>query len=450
MTDTENPKRKEETEASLTGQYDPSYRTEFVRERIKQKPVSRRKLLQRTLTTVLMAAVFGMVACLTFLLLEPIINNWLNPKEQPQLIILEEETEEVMPEDLYVDDFEMQENVTEETDTEGNEQSIISGTEFYEQFYGEIKQLVADTKKAVVTVATVTSDVDWFDNTYENINRSSGIIVGNNGRDFLILVHDQDYQNAENIEVNFCDGTVANARFVGRDSKVQLAVVAVSVAELSENTMDQISIAKLGSSNNASLKGTPVIAIGNISGYDDSYSLGMISAVGASLNMVDSDYKRITTDIYGSTSATGILVNMKGLVLGMVDQTYADSDTPNLISGIGITELKRVIEKMSNEQPRAFLGIYGADVPDKIVEEQQIPKGVYISAVEIDSPAMKAGLQSGDIICKANAQEIRNYRELIYYLHGCKPEQSVVIKALRQHANGYAEIEITVTLDTIK
>lgn len=455
MAELENPINRSQDENRGTLHGNDSIEAQIIREHIKQKPVSRKKLLRNTLLTAGMAVVFGTVACLTFLLLEPVLNNWLNPKEEPQPIVFEEETEEVRPEDLYVDDEQMHEEATEEILHGANEEfeSMISKISFgmkeYEDLYAEMKTLVSETEKAIVSVDAIMQTVDWSHDPYEDINSASGLIIANNGRDFLILVHDKDYENAEKIEVTFCDGSKAEAVFKERDSVTELAIVTVAAERISEYTMDHIGIAKFGSSNNMNLKGSPIIAIGDLYGNGDGFCMGMVTSTDHSMNLVDSNYKLMTTDIYASSQASGILINTKGMVLGIIDQRKQNSDMKNLLSAIGITELKRVIEKMSNGSPRAYLGIYGADIPEQIRTENAIPEGVYIAGVEMGSPAMNGGLQSGDLLIEVNHQKMNSYRELLVFLHNARLDQSLELVLLRQNQSEYTQMQVTIMLDAI-
>lgn len=448
VVDSNEPKKNE------TGAYDPSSEAVFVRERIKQKPVNKKKLLRRTMITVVMAAVFGMVACLTFLILQPVINGWLNPEEKPIQVVFTEETEEVLPENMYVDDNQMFEEATDQMIAETNEelQSMISnldvqfGIEEYLSLYNDIKKAASENAKMMVTVTGVTSDIDWFNNTYENEKQVYGAIVANNGKSLIILVQNSQFESAESILVTFCDGANVQAELLGVDKTIDLAIIAVPLVEINENTMDQIKLAKLGSSNGIMLKGTPVMAFGNVSGVNDSTQYGMVTSTDNHLNKVDSDYKLLVTDIYGSSSATGILTTYDGIVVGVIDMRYNNSDAPNLISAIGISDLKRMIEKISNGVSRAYLGIYGMDISEELQESQSIPAGIYVNTIDMDSPAMNAGIQSGDIIVNVNDTDITHYRELITILSAASPEQVMRIKLLRQSVDAYAEVALEVTL----
>jgi serine protease Do len=421
--------------------------TDFLRERIKQKPVNKKKLLRRTVTTVVMAVVFGLVACLTFLILEPVISNRINPEEEAQEVQFPEETatEEMKPEDMLVEEQETEQPEQAELEDEQIEELLSQVTfslEDYQTLYSELSKLVEDVNRAIVTVTGVTSDVDWFDNIYENMASASGVIVANNGKSILVLVSESALSGADNIVVTFCDQTQAEAEIVQRDETLGLAILSIPLLSLDEDTMDVIDIATLGSSNANNLLGTPVVALGSPLGTSGSSCYGVITSTGTTIDQVDSAYKLITTDIYGSRSATGVLVNLKGMVIGIIGGDSTGSDMPNLLTAYGISELKKTIEKMSNDQDRAYLGIHGTDVPPEAILEYDIPAGAYIKEIEMDSPAMTAGIQSGDVITKVNGMPITVYNELLNVLYNTSPGDDMTLTLVRQGR----EMNVEVTL----
>ncbi|MCM1267662.1 MAG: S1C family serine protease [Bacteroidales bacterium] len=439
--------------AKEQAQYTPSVQAEFMREKIKQKPVNKKKLLRRTVITAVMAVVFGLVACVTFLILEPVISNRLYPEEEPKEVVFPEETvtEEMKPEDMLVteaDEEEVPEPVDLEMVVDEQIEELLSQVEFgleeYQGVYDELRRLTQDANRAVVTVAGVTSDVDWFNNIYENVASASGVIVANNERALLILVSSDSLSGADSIEVTFCDQNQVEAQIVQKDENTGLAILSVPLSSIAKETMEAISIAQLGSSNTSKLLGMPVAALGSPLGTAGSISYGVVTSTGTVMDMPDAAYKRITTDIYGSRNATGVLINLQGYVIGIIDNMNTSNDMGNLLTAYGITELKRMIEQMSNDRERAYLGVHGADVPKEAIEDAQIdtPAGAYIREIEIDSPAMEAGIQSGDIVVRLGDTEITTYNELLNVLYNAKPEDVLEVTLIRQGHEMRAEVTL--------
>ena len=163
---------------------------------------------------------------------------------------------------------------------------------------------------------------------------------------------------------------------------------------------------------------------------------------------MDSNYKLLTTDIYGSRSASGVLANMRGEVVGILYNGQESDDMQNGLCAIGISELKRTIEKLSNGEKMVYLGIHGAEINSVIYQEYQLPKGAYVTGIDMDSPAMQAGLQSGDIITKVGEEDIVSYAEFVNMLMKAQVGQNLKLTVARQNQGKgeYQEMAVTVTL----
>lgn len=427
--------------------------SDFMKETIKQRPLNRKKLLRRTLITALMAVIFGSIACLTFFLLEPVISNSLYPEEEPDPVVFVEEPEdEILPEDMIVDESQMNQPEPTEAPALVDEQiaQVLSevklGVEDYSSLYKGLADVAKSVQNSMVTVVGVTSDVDWFNNAYENEGMISGVIIADNGRELLVLVVIDLLEEAETLKVTFADGSECEATIKQKDNNTGLAVLAVKKSEVDKDTLKIAIPVSMGSSASSSLVGTPIIAVGQPMGVAGSLCYGFVTSTGSVIHLPDSFYKLVTTDIYGSESATGILVNVKGQMIGMIDPTRQYADVKNLISAIGITELKKMIQSLSNGEEIPYLGIYGSDVSIEARQELGVPVGVYITEIDMDSPAMEAGIQSGDVINYLDDQEISSYAEFINYLIDKDPEQTVTIGFYRQGPDGYTEMQLDVVL----
>ncbi|MDE7358961.1 MAG: S1C family serine protease, partial [Lachnospiraceae bacterium] len=284
----------------------------------------------------------------------------------------------------------------------------------------------------------------WVHKIYENVASAAGVRVANNEKALLILVSAGNIKGADSIEVTFCDQTQVEAELVQKDENTGLAILSVPLTAVSGETMEKIDIAELGSSNTVNMLGMPVVALGSPLGTSGSISYGIVTSTGTVIDLPDAAYKKITTDIYGSRNATGILINLKGMVIGIIDNVNTGNDMSNLLTAFGITELKGTIEQMSNNKERAYLGVHGADVPKEAIEDTQIntPAGTYIREIEIDSPAMEAGIQSGDVVTRVENTEITTYNELLGVLHASKPGDVLTVTLTRQ---GH-EMSVDVTL----
>ncbi len=233
----------------------------FIKEKVKERPINRRKLLRRTVITASMAVIFGLIACFTFLVLEPVFTNWLYPEEEPEPVQLQEEAanEEMLPEDMIL------ETESEEESQPPVQTTVVERVELgisdYQSLYGELSSLAQEVSKSLVTVIGTTSDTDWLNNPYENEGQASGMIVADNGKQLLILTEKEIVDQSERLTVTFCNDIQADAALMQANQVTGLAVISVERSGLTEDTLGSISTAELGNSG-SSLLGTPIIALG--------------------------------------------------------------------------------------------------------------------------------------------------------------------------------------------
>lgn len=441
---------------------EPERQSDFMIEKIKERPLNKRRLARRTLLTVSMALIFGVVACVTFLVLEPVISNRLYPEEEPAPVVFPEDQQEMSPEEMLSD------NLAEAGDTDQPEtapleeeqiQEILSevtlNKDNYKQLYAALADYTAELNHAMVTVTGVTSGVDWFNNVETSQNQASGIIIANNGVELLILADYAPLESAESLEVAFAYLASTNAadytvscEVKAVDSTTDLAILSVALENMPASLLEEdgISLATLGSSNGKSIVGTPVVALGSPMGTSGSVGYGMITSVTSLYEYSDTNYKCVQTDIYGSSSAGGVLFNLQGQVIGILTNQKTSSDLKNIITAYGITELKSRIEKMSNGGALPYLGITGMDVTDEANVDSGVPYGAFVRDVDMDSPSMLAGVRQGDVIVGMGDQTITNYREYISALMECEPGSTVELTLMRAVQDEYREMKITVEI----
>lgn len=442
---------------------------DFMIEKIKARPINRRKLIRRTIITAIMAVIFGTVACVTFLILEPVISNRLYPEEEPQLIVFPEDQDEMSPEDMLAEniptespspDFPMEEPGLEEEQI----QEILEGVDLdvgnYTQLYSALQDLVYNDfytedeykpalSRYMVTIRGVKSNIDWFDDVQESSNQAPGVIVADNGIELLILVDYTSLRAAENLILDLDDGAYRiNAELKGVDVNTGLAIVAVERDELPAAYLENggLAVAPLGSSAASRLVGTPVIALGNPMGVSDSIGYGMITSAGTQLTATDRNYRMLLTDIHGSRNAEGVLFNLQGQVIGIITENNFGSDMEKMINAYGITEIRRIIEKLSNGDTFAYLGITGTDVTKHAHSDLGVPYGAYVTRLEMDSPAMLAGIQVGDVITTMNGNVIQSFGTYCTQLMRLSPGQTVQLTVMRQSQNEYREMQFTIEL----
>lgn len=461
-------KKNPESRKAETGGENGAVDVDFMKEKIKARPVNRKKLFRRTMMTVAFAVLFGVIACVVFLLLEPLISRMTGPSEEAETAVTfpEATTEEMAPEDMIQSDTQIHQQETEEAVSQAISQLDIDKDEIRKEIEASIREdLQADTastdaveaqysslgsvaktlQTSMVTVTGTRSDTDWAGDAYEDSGKTSGVIVADQKDRLLVLADGEEIADAQEIEVTFCDDTSAAARVQARDSVTGLCVLSVEENALSEDTKSAVTTAALGSSARADLLGKPVIAVGSPSGTQGSVAYGIVTNAALSLDITDSALTGIQTDIYGSTQGSGMLADLKGRVIGWIDMDLNRKDTQNLICALGITELKPLIEALSNGSSLAYLGIHGTDVPESVQSGQGVPAGCYVTQVEMDSPAMQAGLQAGDVIQAFGTEKITGKSDLVTALKGAEPGHAAAVTIMRQGTDGYESASLSVT-----
>jgi serine protease Do len=432
-------------------------------EKIKERPLNRKKLIRRTLITALMAVIFGTIACVTFLLLEPIISNKLYPDEEPQPIIFPEDLDEMTPDQMLSDEnLQTAQNGTQIQDSNGeqqNRQDITLTKDNYEQIYkslynyvfsGDYEEEISALNQSIVIIKGINSNIDWFDNVQESSNQTSGVIIADNGRDFLILLDYSKLKNAESLVLDLDNGYYqVDAVLNGYDPYTNLAVVAVKQSDIPTEYMEAggLSVATLGSSNKYDIVGTPVIAMGSPMGSSNSIGYGMISSQSDVLSKVDMKYTLLQTDIYGSQNASGVLFNLKGQVIGVITTSENSSDMKNVITAYGISDLLGRIQKMSNGEKLAYIGITGVNVTPVAHNSLSVPYGVYVTDTDMDSPAMMAGILQGEVIVKIGEKSISSLGDYASALLQLNAGDTVKITLMRPSQNEYREITFSIVVE---
>lgn len=420
----------------------------FIKEKIKQKPVNKKRLCKHGIYTIGLAVLFGVVASFIFTMMCPMMENWLHPKEDPTITFPGDEwATEQEPEETEVPATELPtEDLQQPTETIIEKELELSD---YQMLQNKIYAIGKEANRSVVTVTGVVSDTDWYNNSYESEGQACGIIIGDNGSELLILTEHKVVMDAEDISVTFIDDVTVPASLKKYDGNTGIAILAVDMALVEDATRERISYAVLGNSL-MTTQGNIAIAIGSPLGTNYSIGTGNITSLGNVIQTTDITYSIFTTDIVGSSNSSGVLLNLNGEVVGLVMQAYNGSGDDNTLTAISVSELKQVIEMLSNGKDIPYLGLKAVTVTDKIAADYDIPKGVYIKEVLLDSPALEAGLQSGDVIVEMDGDEIFTIEEYEEKVLSLEPGEVIEIAVNRQGMNEYVRVDCSVTAGSLR
>ena len=294
----------------------------------------------------------------------------------------------------------------------------------------------------------------------------SGIIVGKNDDELLIATNYHVVEGADTLSVAFTDGNAVEASVKGFDEERDLAVVSVSLDDVKDDTMDAISIAKIGSSDDLKV-GEQVIAIGNALGYGQSVTTGIVSAKN---RRMDSDNNTVTDGSDDSSDGVnliqtdaainpgnsgGALLNMEGEVVGINSAKLASTEVEGMGYAIAISDVTDILQNLMNETSRdklddsehGVLGIEGSSVSSEAVQMYGIPAGVFVKKVTEGGAADKAGLKANSVITEFNGKTVSSSNQLIEYLSYYEPDEEVELTVQIPHGTSYKEETVKVTLD---
>ena len=294
----------------------------------------------------------------------------------------------------------------------------------------------------------------------------SGIIVGKNDDELLIATNYHVVEGADTLSVAFTDGNAVEASVKGFDEERDLAVVSVSLDDIEDDTMDAISIANIGSSDDLKV-GEQVVAIGNALGYGQSVTTGIVSAKN---RRMDSDNNTVTDGSDDSSDGVnliqtdaainpgnsgGALLNMEGEVVGINSAKLASTEVEGMGYAIAISDVTDILQNLMNETSRdklddsehGVLGIKGSSVSSEAVQMYGIPAGVFVKKVTEGGAADKAGLKANSVITEFNGKTVSSIDQLIEYLSYYEPDEEVELTVQVPHGTSYKEETVKVTLD---
>lgn len=396
----------------------------FLQEKIKDEAFSRKKVLYKISWLVGKGLLFGVAASIGFFALKP----WA------------ESTFQKNPDTIEIPKDEILQNTSEE-DVQPVQQELTM--ESYKELNTLLTQTTIEAKKCVVEVIGIHEDGNVLGEAAGEESKRAGVIVADNGQELLILTDMDVLTDTAELQVRFADNTRYAATLKKKSANIGMAIVGVDRRLLTDATWSRIKVAELGNSN-AMSQGKTVIALGNPFGYSDGLGVGTASSIQESVMLADGEYKVIVTDMPGTAQGSGILFNVDGAVIGIIEPELGGET--KVMTAYGISSLKSEIELMSNAKEVPYIGIVGTLITEEIASVQNIPKGFCVTEVETDSPAMRAGIQNGDIITHINKKKI----ESVVGYHSAVITQDIgaeiTLTGQRRGAEEYVEIAFAVTV----
>lgn len=412
--------------------------------------------------TIALAVIFGLVAAVVFQAANFAADRFLNTGKSSVQI-------------KTTDSVDLQETASDDSTAD----KMLSDSE-----NGTVAAVAQASMPSVVAITTVSvqeipSFFGYSSRQYKSASTGSGIIVGDNDDELLIATNNHVVDGATTLSVCFIGDDVANAetetvnagdngdlnvedavsaKIKGTDADNDLAVVAVKKSDIPEDTLNQIKIAQIGSSDDLAV-GQQVVAIGNALGYGQSVTSGWISALNRTISTDDGTNSTglIQTDAaINPGNSGGALLNMKGELIGINSAKYADSAVEGMGYAIPISKAKPILEELMNRETRekvdsskkGYLGVSLANLTTEAIEMYNMPTGAFVRNVENDSPAQEAGICKGDIIVKFDGQKVSDGDDLLDKLQYYKSGEKIEAVIARATNGEYEENTIELTLGT--
>ena len=329
----------------------------------------------------------------------------------------------------------------------------------------DVSQVVEEAMPAVVAVASTAVyqmpdfGFGWFfgggSQSYEVPSSGSGIIIGENDTELLIVTNNHVVQDTVSLKITFVDDAAVDAVIKGTDTDTDLAVISVPLDQIPQETKEKIAVARLGDSDGLKV-GQGVIAIGNALGYGQSVTVGYVSALNREIKTSDGNARVLlqTDAAINPGNSGGALLNMKGEVIGINAAKYSSTEVEGIGYAIPVSGVQDILDELMNrktrsevaEEKRGYLGIQGTTVDEDAAAAFGMPKGVYVYKILKDGAAADSQLREKDIITKLDGMTVKSMQELQKFLKGYETGETIELLVQRQEDGQYKEIPIPVTL----
>lgn len=408
---------------------DETYR--FMNETIKKEPLDKKKIIRKLASIIGSGILFGCCASAACVGMFPVFAEQfgISTTQQEDLRIMTPFPDEGM---------------------KASEQGTVSASgedplEGYEAIYSEVLKVAENPRKALVTMKGLSGENDMLNEHKLKHNCSQGIIFLETEKEMYILTYGDRFNDIQELEVTFNDGSTALAQICKEDPQTDLLVARVDKAQLSEETINGLYVADLGASNSMP-ENSPVIAIGCPAGDKDAVIYGIITSVSGKVQMADTEYNVLATDMHGHPDGTGVLLDLDGNVEGII--VKQDADSTETVRAFPVNQLRPMIENMTNNKVVNYTGIYGSSITRGQSDRLKLPMGIYVDKVEDNSPARAAGIQSGDIITEVNGEAVQDMQDYFALLQKTNAAKEMQITISRNISGGkYVEMDFRVKIE---
>ena len=397
---------------------------QFIKETVKKQPKENGSLLRRLLMIAGCGVLFGGCAAVTFASVFPVMAD---REENTQQKI--ELTGSDVAETISAEQATERESVASVSEKE--EKSLLA---MRQEMYREVLKVSQKSRKSLVNVRGISKDEDLLNNSYLQQEDTEGLVFLETETQFYILTYEEELENLQELQVTFADGSTVQGEICRGDADSGFAVATVRKNLLNDSTREGIVVSDLTDTKKLG-QSDIVIAIGSPAGDSDAVVYGMITSVSEKLSVADTEYNVLATDVQGNEDGSGVLLDSDGNVAG--DNIHA----------VSISQILPLVEHLANKETIRYTGIYGTEITQAQCRKLGIDQGLYVERTQEESPAMKAGIQCGDIISKIDGTPTESMQSYYTYLQTKKQGENLTITVLRKNSDGeYAEKDYKVTV----
>ena len=405
----EQKRQQEESEMNETPEYS------FLQEVIKDEVGGTGKRKKRILRKIGVGIFIGLVACFTFSVFKPWVESRISG--DPDEVTIPRDTKQTA------------ENDAGSSGEDGNGQKKDN----YSKSVKSLSDVAKKGKRSVVSLLVLTGATVGNKDFVSESQSVSGVLIADNGQELLILGPTMEVGETQQIQATFCDGKKYRVTEKKSDANLELTIYAVKDSQLEEKTAKSIRLAALGSSYEVK-KGDTTVLLGMLFGQGDAVGYGVLRSSTEKAERADGTYHILGAELAGFTGGSGIMFNRQGEVIGIICDAAGEDAKEELMHAYAISDIKDVMQFLANGESVPYIGIHATDVSENIAEDRGIPRGIYVDKVEADSPAMRAGIQSGDILTAIGGTDIENFEQYHELLMEEKEGTHLLIKGYRRGA----------------
>lgn len=418
----EQKRQQEESEMNETPEYS------FLQEVIKDEVGGTGKRKKRILRKIGVGIFIGLVACFTFSVFKPWVESRMSG--DPDEVTIPRDTKQTA------------ENEADRSGKDGNGQKKDN----YSKSVKSLSDVAKKGKRSVVSLLVLTGATVGNKEFVSESQSVSGVLIADNGQELLILGPTMEVGETQQIQATFCDGKKYRVTEKKSDANLELTIYAVKESQLEEKTAKSIRLAALGSSYEVK-KGDTTVLLGMLFGQGDAVGYGVLRSSTEKAEWADGTYHILGAELAGFTGGSGIMFNRQGEVIGIICDAAGEDAKEELMHAYAISDIKDVMQFLANGEGVPYIGIHATDVSENIAEDRGIPRGIYVDKVEADSPAMRAGIQSGDVLTAIGGTDIENFEQYHELLMEEKEGTHLLIKGYRRGAKDqYVAVHFNATV----